>query len=92
MRAGLIAYGNGDSNCSLSGAANLSDGRLRIVPTGDSRCTVGISLKGRSAVVGERSAACNYYCGPGADFAGRVLIETNGPARPVTDLAGDPLC
>ena len=92
LRAGLIVYGEGDSNCSLAGPAVREGATLRITPTGDSRCTVEISLKDGQAVLGPRSPACAYYCGPSADYSGRRLGQSQAPATSVTDFAGDPLC
>lgn len=91
LRAGLIAYGNRNANCSLAGSAAREGDRLVITPRGEGACRVEIVLKGDTAVIGSRSAACAYYCGPGADYSGRKMKRSDA-GRKVVDLAGDPLC
>jgi hypothetical protein len=90
-RAGLIVYGKGDANCSVSGSAEGSGNRLTIVPAGDSTCRIQATLISDKLTLGEVSQACAYYCGPSASFAGKGFTRTPAP-QPVTDLAGDPLC
>ena len=92
LRAGLITYGSGNTNCTLSGPAERQGETLTITPTGDSACRVQVTISDGRAVLGNREPACSYYCGPGADFAGRTLQQANRPAQSVTDFAGDPLC
>ena len=92
LRAGLIVYGEGDANCSLTGSASREGDIIRITPTGDPQCSVEVALSGGGARIGQRIEACNYYCGPGADFSGRNLHRSDRPATSVTDLAGDPIC
>ena len=92
LRAGLVAYGQGESNCSLSGPATKNGDMLTITPNGDSRCRIEVGLAGQKAQIGRLASSCAYYCGPGADYAGRVLQLSTGPATGITDLAGDPLC
>jgi hypothetical protein len=92
LRAGLIAYGPGNANCSLTGTATRTDDKLVITPRGERACRVEIALNGDTAVIGPRSPACAYYCGPGTDSSGRTLQRSGEPAQKVTDLAGDPLC
>jgi len=91
LKAGLIAYGEGNGNCSLSGPAVRNRDLLVITPQGDQHCRVEVRIDGQGAVVGPRIPACAYYCGPGADYAGRVL-RRSASGGPVTDLAGDLLC
>lgn len=91
-RAGLITYGPGNANCSLTGTATRTGDKLMITPRGEGACRVEVLLTGDAAVIGPRSPACAYYCGPGADFAGRTLRRSGNPAQKVTDLAGDALC
>ena len=91
LRAGLIVYGAGDTNCSLAGAAVREGSRLVITPRGDPACRVEVTLDRDQALLGGRSPACAYYCGPAADFAGRTLDRSEAGAA-VTDFAGDPLC
>lgn len=91
-RAGLITYGSGNANCSVTGSARRNGNVLEIAPTGDSVCRITVQLAGDQAVIGSRSSTCSYYCGPGADFAGKTLRRSDKPAGSIVDLAGDPLC
>ena len=91
LRAGLVTYGARNSNCSVSGTASRSGDSLVIAPTGDDRCRVEVRIEGDTAVVGERSDRCAYYCGPAADYSGKVLRRSDD-GDPVSDFAGDPLC
>jgi hypothetical protein len=92
LRAGLIAYGTGAANCSLAGRAEARGDVLVITPRGDSECSVEIGFANGVATVGARSPACAYYCGPGADYTGRVLRKTPDSTPKVADFAGDSLC
>lgn len=92
LRAGLIVYGEGDSNCSLSGQARQSGDQLVITPRGDSSCRVQVEFGADGARIGRREAGCSYYCGPGADFSGRLLPSSDEDSTAVRDFGGDPLC
>jgi len=92
LRAGLVAYGPGDTNCSLAGPAERTGERLIITPRGDSRCRVEVALGGDQARLGPLAQPCAYYCGPAADFSGRTLRRSAEPIDRIADLAGDPLC
>ena len=90
-RAGLIAYGEGDVNCSASGRIASQDGKLTLVPRGEGSCRIPLTIEGNSVRIGEVPAACSYYCGPGAAMAGKTYNRADMWAAAV-DLAGDPLC
>lgn len=90
-RAGFITYGEGDANCSVSGAVQRAGERLTITPDGDAACRIEATLAGEQLTLGQASPACAYYCGPTASFSARQFARTATP-QPVTDLAGDPLC
>ena len=90
-RAGLIAYGEGDVNCSASGRIESQDGKLALVPRGEGSCRIPLSIEGNAVRIGEVPAACSYYCGPGAAMAGKTYNKADMGAAAV-DLAGDPLC
>ena len=92
LKVGLIAYGDGDMNCSFSGPAQIRGNSLVITPRGDSDCSVQVSVTNDVATLGQRTAACAYYCGPGANFAGRELRKAPEASPKVSDFAGDPLC
>ena len=91
QRGGLIAYGEGNANCSARGRIERSGNRLALIPDGDEDCRIEATFSGDSLRFAVRSAACAYYCGPGADFAGKALTKS-GSASPAVDFAGDPLC
>jgi hypothetical protein len=90
-RSGFIVYGEGDANCSARGRVERAGDRLVLIPDGDSDCRIEAKLDGDSLVLGVRAGACAYYCGPGADYAGRGLSKDMS-ATPAVDFAGDPLC
>jgi len=90
-RGGFIVFGGGDSNCSARGRIERAGDRLVLIPNGDPDCRIEATLAGDRLRFGARSPACAYYCGPGADFAGKPLTR-NAAASPAVDFAGDPLC
>lgn len=86
---GVITYAaQGDTNCSLRfGTANPE----RLEAANDPSCTIPLSRNGDRLTLGQPSAGCAYYCGPGASLEGKSFVRMD-KAEPVTDLAGDPLC
>ena len=90
-RGGFITYGDGDANCSARGRIERAGDRLTLIPDGDSECRIEAKISGDRLALGARAAACAYYCGPGADFAGKGLAKS-ASASPAVDFAGDPLC
>ena len=90
-RAGLIAYGEGDSNCSASGRIEPATSGWQLIPTGEGDCKIPVDIQGNVVRIGQVPAACAYYCGPGAALNGKTFNRADMGAR-VTDLAGDPLC
>jgi hypothetical protein len=90
-RAGLIAYGQGDVNCSAAGRLEQVGARWVLVPKGEGPCRIPIDIHGNVVKVGQPPAACDYYCGPGASLAGRSYNRSDMGSKAV-DLAGDPLC
>ena len=91
LRAGLIAYGQGDVNCSASGRLRQSGEGWLLVPRGEGDCRIPLQIDGSKVRVGQPPAACSYYCGPGATMAGKSFSRADMGATAV-DLAGDPLC
>lgn len=89
-RAGFITYGDGDANCSVRASVQQTGDRIAITPDGDQSCRIDGVLAGTQIRLGEVGPGCDYYCGPGADFAGRIFERSAGGTA--TDLAGDPLC
>jgi hypothetical protein len=90
-KAGFITFGEGDANCSVRGAVQRSGDRLTIAPPGDESCRIEGRVSGDTVTLGPVAAACSYYCGPKASFAGKTFRRT-AEAAPATDFAGDPLC
>jgi len=90
-RAGFIAFGAGDVNCSVSGRIEMQSGKISIVPRGEGACRIPISIEGDTVRIGEVPAACSYYCGLGASMAGTSFNRADAGVM-ATDLAGDPLC
>ncbi len=92
-RAGLIAFGAGDSNCSLSGRAAFDGRKLTMSPHGDSSCIVTATVVDGVARVAPLPPSCAYYCAPGADMSGRSFRKiAHGDLAEAKDFAGDPLC
>jgi len=92
LKAGIITYGDGASNCSLAGRAVMRGAALVVTPRGDPECSIEIRFANGAATLGSRTQSCAYYCGPGADYSGRALRKAPDAATRVTDFAGDPLC
>ena len=90
-RAGLIAYGEGNANCSAAGRLKQSGAKWVLVPRGEGDCRIPLEVDGNSARIGQPPAACSYYCGPGASLAGKSYNRADMGAK-ATDFAGDPLC
>ena len=91
QRGGFIVYGDNDTNCSASGRIAQAAGGWMLAPAGDVDCRIPLSVTASGVSLGSAPPACAYYCGPGAAFAGKSFERSPG-ARPVADLAGDPLC
>ena len=90
-RAGLIAYGEGNANCSAAGRLKQSGATWVLVPQGEGDCRIPLEINGNIARIGRPPAACSYYCGPGASLAGKAYNRADMGAK-ATDFAGDPLC
>ena len=91
LRAGLIAYGPDDVNCSAAGSLQRAGQGWVLIPKGEGDCRIPLVIDGNSVRVGRPPAACDYYCGPGATLAGKSYQRTETGEK-ADDLAGDPLC
>jgi hypothetical protein len=91
LRAGLIAYGQGDVNCSASGSLQRAGAGWVLVPRGEGDCRIPLTIDGDTIRIGRPPAACGYYCGPEATMADKSYARVDMGAKAV-DLAGDPLC
>jgi len=90
-RAGLIAYGQGDANCSAAGRLEQAGAGWVLIPKGEGRCRIPMEIKGSSVRTGQPPAACAYYCGPGTSLAGKSYNRSDMGAKAV-DFAGASLC
>lgn len=90
-RAGLIAYGEGDVNCSATGRVEAQGEGIALVPRGEGECRIPLAVDGDVVRIGQVPASCSYYCGPGATMAGKSYSRAEVGSQ-VADLAGDPLC
>jgi hypothetical protein len=91
QRAGLIAFGSGDVNCSASGDLQRVGQAWDLVPRGEGDCRIPLGFDANTVRVGQPPAACSYYCGPGASLANKQFELTSGAPTPA-DFGGDPLC
>jgi hypothetical protein len=98
QRAGFIAYGDGETNCSARGRIEVEGGGFALVPQGEGDCRIPLTQSQTGVTLGKAPASCSYYCGPGAGFEGKSFRRASpgdeGAARtnPMVDFAGDPLC
>jgi hypothetical protein len=91
QRAGFVVYGGGDANCSASGRIEQVGSQWSLIPAGDLDCKIPLRVEGGRASLGQATAKCAYYCGPGAAFDGKTFGPAK-PDQPVTDFGGDALC
>ena len=88
----MIAFGEGDNNCSLKANVVLAEHGSLVEAIGDPACRFFIESDGRVLTFPTKlPAACAYYCGPGASLGGKKF-SSSPDAEPATDFAGDPLC
>src|SRR5206468_3288867 len=73
FRGGLIAFGEGNNNCSASGRVMAEGAHFVLVPRGEGDCRIPLEIAGNVVRVGQPPAACSYYCGPGAGMTGRTF-------------------
>jgi hypothetical protein len=90
-RAGLIAFGGGDVNCSIAGRLESAGANWRLTPKGEGACQIPLEIQGDIVRVGQVPSSCAYYCGPGATLAGKSFSRSEMASKAV-DFAGDPLC
>ena len=90
-RAGLIAYGQGNANCSAAGRLEKAGAGWALVPRGEGDCRIPVEIDGNVVRIGQPPAACSYYCGPGASLAGKAYNRADMGAKAI-DHGGDPLC
>ena len=91
QRAGLVVYGAGDVNCSVSGRIEAAGEGWSLIPAGDLDCKIPLGVDAGRVSIGTVPRTCAYYCGPGVTADGKSF----GPVaqgEPTTDLAGDPVC
>lgn len=86
-RAGFIVYAAGSVNCAATGRIE----RGSFIPAGDQDCKIPLRFTGDRVAFAAGPRSCDYYCGPGASFAGKTFAKRPS-ASPAVDFAGDPLC
>ncbi|MDQ3144908.1 MAG: hypothetical protein M3Q57_08530 [Pseudomonadota bacterium] len=98
QRAGFVAYGEGNNNCSARGRVEVDGANWALVPDGEGDCRITFKIKGDSVSLGAGRPSCSYYCGPDISFAEKSFQRAN-PAdaaaadrNPMVDFAGEPLC
>ena len=98
QRAGFIAYGDGDANCSASGRLVAEGNGFALVPKGEGDCRIPVTQNEAGVTIGAPPASCSYYCGPGASLDDKSFRRVSpGDAgatasNPMVDFGGDPLC
>jgi hypothetical protein len=92
QRAGFIAYGPGDANCSASGTIVGAPGKWALRPAGEGDCAIPLRIGKDGVVLGTMTPSCAYYCAPGLSFAGKAFTSVKPVQGVPTDFAGDPLC
>ena len=58
-RAGLIAFGEGDVNCSAAGRLERSDVGWVLVPKGEGDCRIPLAVEGNSVRIGQAQTTCS---------------------------------
>ena len=91
VRAGIIAYGDGDSNCSVTGTLARAGEGWQLTPQGEGACKIGLSIDGDAVGVTSVPASCGYYCAPGASLTGKTF-KRDATAGIVSDFGGEPIC
>ena len=92
QRGGFIIYGQGETNCAVRGGIGRAGEHLLVLtPAGDADCRIDLVSQADTIRLGRMAGACSFYCGPGADYSGKLLTRSSS-ATPAVDFAGDPLC
>jgi len=92
LGAGIVTYGSGDNNCTLTGEVRTAEGAIAFYADHDDACHFALNQESEALVLPQQiPASCSYYCGPGASLAGKRFEKREGASRPA-DFAGDPLC
>ena len=91
VRAGIITYGAGDSNCSVAGTLARAGAGWQLTPQGERACRIGLSVAGDAVGVTSVPGACSYYCAPGATLAGK-RFKRDATAAIVSDFGGEAIC
>lgn len=92
-RAAFVLYAEGGTNCMAEGRiGETEEGELGFVPRGDEECRIPIEREGDTLRFGNGGAACAYYCGGEAEYAGRSLTLQDGSDRELLDAGGEAIC
>ena len=90
-RAGIITYGAGDSNCSVTGTLARAGAGWELTPQGEGACRIALSIDGDAVGVTSVPGACSYYCAPGASLTGKTF-KRDATAGVVSDFGGEAIC
>ena len=91
VRAGIITYGAGDSNCSVTGTLARAGAGWQLTPQGEGACKIALSIDGAAVGVTSVAASCSYYCAPGATLTGKTF-KRDATAGIVSDFGGEAIC
>ena len=91
VRAGIIPYGAGDSNCSVAGTLARAGTGWQLTPHGEGACKIALSIDGAAVGVTSVPASCAYYCAPGATLSGKKF-KRDATAAIVSDFGGEAIC
>ena len=58
LRAGLIAYGQGDVNCAAAGSLQPAGQGWALVPRGERDCRIPLQIDGNAVRIGQPPSAC----------------------------------
>jgi hypothetical protein len=92
LGVGIVTYGVGNNNCTLTGELRSADDKVTVYADHDDACHFELrQANGALILPQEIPAACSYYCGPGASLAGKRFEKREAASVP-KDFGGDPLC
>jgi hypothetical protein len=78
QRFAFVAFAaKGDTNCAAEGRAEKQSDGWKLIPAGEKDCRIPIEIDGNALSFGPVPAACSYYCGPAASFAGQRFQWTD---------------
>ena len=91
----FIAFAaEGDTNCAAEGRVERRGDGWVLVPNGEGDCRMPLASDGKTLRLGPATAACAYYCGPGARLSGQSFhwTDTQDLLLVTNPLAHDGVC